>query len=124
MSWKVAASLFVPLVLGTITVTDPSDVIKPSDWAADNAILADYNVNPIMYLLSPLEAAYTYSGKSLNISRQTLSVDANDTSVIIIANEADVEIDHTTVVKFGYSSDLLQASFFGSYSVSMLPRTR
>jgi hypothetical protein len=30
--------------LASVTVEDPSDVIDPADWAADNALLADYNV--------------------------------------------------------------------------------
>lgn len=28
----------------SITIEDPSDVIDPQDWAADNAIVPDYNV--------------------------------------------------------------------------------
>lgn len=32
------------LAAGTFTISDPSDVILPSDWAADDALLSDYNV--------------------------------------------------------------------------------
>lgn len=28
----------------SVTIKDPSDVIDPADWAADNAIVPDYNV--------------------------------------------------------------------------------
>lgn len=28
----------------TVTVNDPSDIIPPSNWAKDNAILADYDI--------------------------------------------------------------------------------
>lgn len=30
--------------LASITIEDPSDAIDPADWAADNALDADYNV--------------------------------------------------------------------------------
>lgn len=30
--------------VATITVNDPSDTILPKDWAADDAILADYDI--------------------------------------------------------------------------------
>lgn len=33
-----------PHVLASITIEDPSDVIDPQLWAADNAIIPDYNV--------------------------------------------------------------------------------
>ena len=32
------------MVLASLTVSDPSDVITPDAWAADNAIVPDYNV--------------------------------------------------------------------------------
>ncbi len=114
MSWKIAASLFAPLVLGTFIITDPSDIINPTAWAADNAHLAVYNITPTLYQTTAIEGPYSYSGKSLNISQQVLSVNANDTSVLVITEQSDAEIDHTTVVKYGYCSNLFQASFYGS----------
>jgi hypothetical protein len=37
--------LALPVVaLASLTINDPSDVISPSDWTADNAIVPDYNV--------------------------------------------------------------------------------
>lgn len=113
MAWKIAASLFAPLVLGTFTITDPSDVINPADWKADNAILADYNITPALYQTGPIVGKSSYSGKSLNISHRVFSVNANDTSVLVIANQSEVGLDSTTVVKHGYSSNLFQASFYG-----------
>jgi len=68
MAWKIAASLFAPLVLGTFTITDPSDIINPADWEADNAILAYDNITPTLYQTGPIIGKSSYSGKSLNIS--------------------------------------------------------
>lgn len=39
------------LAASTIVITDPSDVISPSDWAADDALLADYNVDFVSGLI-------------------------------------------------------------------------
>lgn len=39
--------LFPVLALASLTVDDPSDVIDPSLWAADNALVADYNIDMI-----------------------------------------------------------------------------
>lgn len=39
--------LFPALALASLTVEDPSDVIDPSLWAADNALVADYNIDMI-----------------------------------------------------------------------------
>jgi hypothetical protein len=36
--------LFPALALASITIEDPSDVIKPKWWTKDNALLADYNI--------------------------------------------------------------------------------
>lgn len=36
-------ALLSPVALAAITVKDPSDVIDPEDWAADNAVYADYD---------------------------------------------------------------------------------
>lgn len=38
------AFLAPALTLASIIIGDPSDVINPADWAADNAIYADYNI--------------------------------------------------------------------------------
>jgi hypothetical protein len=36
--------LFPALALASITIEDPSDVIKSKWWTKDNALLADYNI--------------------------------------------------------------------------------
>lgn len=34
----------VGVVAGTLTISDPSDVVSPSNWEADNALFSDYTV--------------------------------------------------------------------------------
>jgi hypothetical protein len=36
--------LWPAVALASVTIEDPSDVIDPSWWAADNAIIPDYNI--------------------------------------------------------------------------------
>lgn len=108
-----AVLLFATFALATITISDPSDVISPAAWAADNAIIADYNVSPIMYQFIPTVGPYSFSGQNSTISHQSLSVNANDTSVLVVSNKSDVTVEYSTIVKYGYGSNLLQSSFFG-----------
>jgi hypothetical protein len=42
-----------------------------------------------------------------------LSVDANDTSVVLAADGANLNLEYVDMLKYGYSSNLLQASFYG-----------
>ena len=99
----------------TITIHDPSDSFDASKDSADNAIKADYNVQPLMYLISSLQTSYLFNGSStpLSIDHQTFSTSANDTSVIVVGNGAQLNLSFVNIVKYGYSSNLLQASFFG-----------
>jgi hypothetical protein len=101
------------LAVATITITDPSDTINPANWAADNALLADYNITPSFYQTQAIVGPYSYSDTDLNISHAFLTVNANDTSVLVIANGSDIAVSYTDVVKFGYCSNLYQASFYG-----------
>lgn len=39
--------MFPVLALASITIEDPSDVIRPSLWKADNAIVPDYDIDMI-----------------------------------------------------------------------------
>lgn len=39
-----AIFLFPALALASITIEDPSDVINPAWWKADNAIVPDYDI--------------------------------------------------------------------------------
>lgn len=102
-----------PLARATLTITDPSDVINPADWAADNALLANYNITPTLYQTESIVGPNTYSGRSANISHSTLTVNQNDTSVLVVTNDSEVNVEYTSIVKFGYCSNLFQASFYG-----------
>jgi hypothetical protein len=121
MSHVLGIALFASLALGTFTVSDPSDVINPADWKADNDLKANFSFIPTLYMTNPIVGAYDYSGKSFNISHQTLTVNKNDTSVLVVTNESEVNIDYATIVKYGYCSDLYQASFYGEYWESISP---
>jgi hypothetical protein len=102
-----------PLAQATLTVTDPSDVINPAIWADDNDLLANYNITPVLYQTEAIVGPYTYSGRAANISHATLTVMKNDTSVLVVTNDSVVSVEDSTIVKFGYSSNLFQASFYG-----------
>ncbi|KAI0474890.1 hypothetical protein GGR56DRAFT_485341 [Xylariaceae sp. FL0804] len=100
----------------TVVVQDPSDVISPADWAADNKLEADYNVP--QPTVQPTDLVGTYeingsNGTSKVFSHETLTANGNDTSVVVIANGADVEMSHVDILKEGYSSNLNWASFYG-----------
>lgn len=105
----------VLLISASITIQDPSDYVDVSKDASDNSIKADYNVAPIMYLLSSLKATQFFNGSatSLSIDHQAFSASANDTSVIVVGNGAQLNLSYVNILKTGYSSNLLQASFFG-----------
>ncbi len=108
--------LFASFVSATLTIEDPSDTINPAHWAEDNARLADYkDVTPILYQIIPVVGPYVYNDTTTTVSHQVLTVDANDTSTIVITDGAKVNIDYSNIVKFGYASNLLQSSFFGTF---------
>ncbi|CAF1353994.1 unnamed protein product [Adineta ricciae] len=105
----------IHLSFTSITIDDPSDYINLANDAVDNAITADYNVMPTMYLKSSLKStrSFTTNGSALSISYETISATGNDTSVIVVGNGAQLNMSFVNIYKQGYSSDLLQASFFG-----------
>ncbi|KAJ0416732.1 hypothetical protein BJY00DRAFT_325989 [Aspergillus carlsbadensis] len=105
-----------PLVLGSISISDPGDYVDLSADVDDNALLADYttdNGGP-MYLIGDIAGGYTYSDTDVELDHETLSVDANDTSVLVITEGSNVNLSYVDVVKHGYSTWLNQASFFGT----------
>jgi hypothetical protein len=111
---------FIPISLlltgwaaATLTIQDPSDSISGAAWAADNAVLADYNVQPLLYQIIPVVGPYVFNGTTTAVDHQYYTVDANDTSVVIITEGSNVTITYSEIVKFGYASNLLQSSFFG-----------
>ncbi|KAH8596559.1 hypothetical protein B0O99DRAFT_509925 [Bisporella sp. PMI_857] len=112
-SGLVLAILAPALCLGAITVKDPSDVILPSDWAADNAIIEDYSPIPEAQQPSDLLANYTFEGGVISYNHTSFSVNANDTSVIVAANGTDLSLSYVDILKEGYFSNLIHASFWG-----------
>jgi hypothetical protein len=55
---------------------------------------------------------YSFSNTDLNITPAVLTVNANDTSVLVILNSLDIEVFYTDIIKFRYCSNLFQASFY------------
>lgn len=109
------------LTEATITFEDPSDDLSPSYFTADNAILADYqDASTNMYQWIAITGPYVYDEEDGNITRATLYENANDTSVLVVANSSEVSLSHSSVTKLGYSSDLTQAAFFGKFEASPL----
>jgi hypothetical protein len=94
----------------SVSIVDPSDVISPSLWAADNAIVPDYNVPFISVQPSPIIAAYTFDN-STSFSHQVFSTALNQTSVILVTGE--LNLSYSTIIKSGYASNLLESSFWG-----------
>lgn len=104
------------LTKATITFEDPSDELSPSYWTGDNALLANYwNASTDLYEYIAITGPYTYDEEDGNITRASLYENANDTSVLVVANSSEVRLSHSTVTKLGYSSDLTQAAFFGMF---------
>ncbi|KAI3401191.1 hypothetical protein diail_11896 [Diaporthe ilicicola] len=66
--------------LASVTSGDPSDVIPASDWAADNAIIPDYNVPFLDYQPSDIVAVNTFEENSTSID------------VILVADGADLDL--------------------------------
>lgn len=107
------------LTEATITFEDPSDDLSPSYFTADNAILADYqDASTNMYEWIAITGPYVYDENEGNITRAALYENANDTSVLVVANSSEVYLSHSSVTKLGYSSDLTQAAFFGKFKAS------
>ncbi|PYI01639.1 hypothetical protein BO78DRAFT_353318 [Aspergillus sclerotiicarbonarius CBS 121057] len=104
-----------PLALASITVVDPSDYADLTADASDNALQVDYttdNGGP-SDLIYKITGPFYYADEDAEVSHQTLSVDANDTSVLVATDGAVVNVSYTDVVKDGYLTWLNQASFFG-----------
>lgn len=82
-------SLFAALSATTsayVKVHDPSDYVDVSADASDNAIKANYTLNPTFYQLGDIIGTYQFNHENHKISHLTLSVHANDTSVVVAAN--------------------------------------
>lgn len=97
----------------SVSVTDPSDVIPPQLWAADNAIVPNYSVPFISVQPSAIIAPYVFDGNSTSIDHESFSTTLNDTSVILVADGAELNLSYVDIAKSGYFSNLLEASFYG-----------
>lgn len=100
---------------GSVTIVDPSNYADLTADAADNAIMADYttdNGGP-MDLIYDITGPYYYRDKDVTQSYKNLSVDKNDTSVVVGTDGSQINLTYVTVVKEGYSTWLTQASFYG-----------
>src|SRR6202022_4110646 len=115
LSVSVLAALASVTVALQVVVDDPSNYADIASDAFDNTLLADYNISPIFYLISDLQAAYKFNGSSniTALGHESFSVDANDTDVILVSNGAELNLSFCDVLKEGYFSNLLQSSFFG-----------
>lgn len=101
------------IAFAAVSILDPSDVIPPSLWAADNALPVDFNVPFISVQPEDIPAAYTFEDLSTKISHETLSTTLNDTSVILVANETELSLSYVDIKKSGYAYNLLWSSFYG-----------
>ncbi|TVY15303.1 hypothetical protein LARI1_G006630 [Lachnellula arida] len=104
---------FSRLASASISISDPSDVIPPSLWAADNAIVPNYNVTDLSVQPSPIISVYNFEGNSTAIDHKSFSTLENETSVLLVANGAELNLSYVNVLKEGYYSDLLTSSFWG-----------
>ncbi|KAJ5798863.1 uncharacterized protein N7503_006368 [Penicillium pulvis] len=104
---------FAALSAATITIVDPSDYADLSADAADNALTANWDYQPLSYQAYAITGPSSYSGEEKDISHKTLSVSTNDTSVVVITEDSQVNISDSTIIKHGYSTDLYQSSFYG-----------
>lgn len=66
-----------------------------------------------MYQMYAIEGPHYYDSGTAELDHTTVSDTENDTSVVVVTAGAELTMDYVTVIKEGYSSNLLQASFFG-----------
>jgi hypothetical protein len=99
--------------LAAVSISDPSDVISPLLWAADNALPVDFNVPFISVQPEDIPAAYTFEKNSTSINHEAFSTNLNDTTVILVANGAEINLSFVDIEKLGYASNLLWSSFYG-----------
>ncbi|KAJ5646286.1 hypothetical protein N7490_002658 [Penicillium lividum] len=105
--------LFPALALASITIEDPSNVINPANWAKDNAIVPDYDIAQVSTQPSAIKATHKVDGKTSSAEHVTWSATANDTSVLLVANDASFTGSYINFEKTGYSTNLNDASFWG-----------
>ncbi|KAL4947828.1 hypothetical protein BDW69DRAFT_189834 [Aspergillus filifer] len=103
------------LALSSITILDTSDYADLVADAADNALVADYTTDNggAMYQTDDIAGRYFYSDEDVSLFYKTLSVDANDTSVLVLTESSTANLSNVEIIKEGYCTWLNQASFFG-----------
>lgn len=69
------------------------------------------------YLLTDLVAETTYTTTGNKLNHKAMCTSANDTSVIIVKDGGDLKMNYVDFLKYGYSSNLEQASFYGLNSI-------
>ncbi|KAF5593889.1 uncharacterized protein FSUBG_9662 [Fusarium subglutinans] len=83
---------FSTVVLATVKLQDPSDIIPASDWAADNALIADYNApfpangQPEDFeslVFVSVVGVHDIKDKSVSVDHVTWHATKNDTSVVL-----------------------------------------
>ncbi|KAF9636598.1 hypothetical protein BFW01_g7494 [Lasiodiplodia theobromae] len=105
---------FSGAALAAVSVTDPSNFADLAADASDNSIKAVYDIEPILYQTNDIVGPYYYSdGNVTSADHTSFTVDANDTSVIVVTDGAQLNLSYVDVIKHGYSSNLYQASFYG-----------
>jgi hypothetical protein len=105
--------LLANAALAALSITDPSDVINPDLWAADNALGSDYTVPFLASQPSDLQSTYTFDANSTSFDHTSFSGTRNDTSVISVKDGAELNLSFVDIQKSGYSSNLITASFWG-----------
>ncbi|EKG18637.1 hypothetical protein MPH_04110 [Macrophomina phaseolina MS6] len=94
---------------------DPRSFVDLAADASDNSIRAVYDIEPIFYQTNNIQGPHFFSkGNNTSANHTTFTVNSNDTSVIVATEGAQLNLSHVHVVKHGYSSNLYQASFYGS----------
>lgn len=66
-----------------------------------------------MYQMYAITGPYYFDNGTAELDHTVVSDTDNDTTVVVVTDGANLIMDHVTVIKEGYSSNLLQASFFG-----------
>ncbi|KAJ6007825.1 hypothetical protein N7540_011801 [Penicillium herquei] len=96
----------------SIILEDPSDIIPSTEWAADNAVKANYNDTSTVIAI-PLTARHIFKGEQGVIHDQSLYHDHNDSSVLLVTDHSSVQMRRSKITKFGSCSSLNEASFYG-----------
>ena len=101
--------LFASLASAAIIVSDPGDYADLTADSADNALKAIYDITPVLVQVTDIVGPFFYSGNNdTAIDHTTMTVDANDTSVLVITEGAEVNVSYSKIIKYGYSSNLFQ----------------